>query len=360
LAEPLVAALAGDGPVGVVVNTIADALVQGQPGGLAGWTLDSVAYLRELLDTARGYGRPVILVSGNGHVLDRPVPDPVAGTDPAAGTEPPAGPDAARAARWRTGAAGPGEVELAGPRVRFGDGRVVVPWREEIRYTGRRAGYHGGASLAEMTAPVLVLTPTAESAPAGWSILSPEAVRPPWWEQRASAMAGSGPAGAEAGSGPAGSGTAGSGTAQAGSVPAAAPETGRRRGRTPAPQEPGLFEIPGEQQRAGTGPPPARSLGSRVVSGETYAAQRAYVRRPPEPAVIAAVLDALAAADGTLSLAAVAAAAGRAGRNPDFLAATLERLLNVEGYPVLSIVDGGRRVRLDIPLLREQFGLGPR
>ena len=124
--------------------------------------------------------------------------------------------------------------------------------------------------------------------------------------------------------------------------------------------EPGLFEILDEPRPATTPAAPIRSLGNRVVGGDIYAAQRAFVRKPPEPAVIAVVLDALAAADGTLSLAAVAAAAGRAGRNPEFFATTLQRLLNVEGYPVLSIVDGGRRLRLDVGMLREQFGLGPR
>jgi hypothetical protein len=331
LAEALVAALAGDGVVGVVLDTIEDALAREQRGAAADWTLDSVAYLPELLDTARGYGRPVILVSGNGHVLDRAAPDPAARSDPTRGTA------TAESARWRTGAAGPGEVELAGPRVRYGDGRVVAAWHEQIHRTARHAGYHGGVSLAEMTAPVLVLTPSAESTPAGWSTLSPEAVTPPWWEQRV-----------EAGQEP------------AGLAPTAPDSVGRRARSAPAQDGPGLFEILEERPPASTPAPAAHSLGDRVVRGDTYASQRAFVRKPPEPAVIAAVLDALVAADGTLSLAAVAAAAGRTGRNPEFLATTLQRLLNVEGYPVLSIVDGGRRVRLDVPMLREQFGVGPR
>ena len=46
----------------------------------------------------------------------------------------------------------------------------------------------------------------------------------------------------------------------------------------------------------------------------------------------------------------MASAAGRAGRNPEGLISTLQRLLNVEGYPVLSQVDGGLNVRLDLPL----------
>ena len=73
--------------------------------------------------------------------------------------------DGVESARWRTGEPRDGEIALTGPRVLLGGGRVVVPWREEIRYTRRRAGYHGGASLAEMAVPVLVLTPAPESLP---------------------------------------------------------------------------------------------------------------------------------------------------------------------------------------------------
>src|SRR6185312_11829688 len=64
------------------------------------------------------------------------------------------------------------------------DGRIVAPWRENIRYTHRRAGYHGGASLAEMTAPILVLLPSPDLVPSRWSVLPPESTRPAWWEPR--------------------------------------------------------------------------------------------------------------------------------------------------------------------------------
>jgi hypothetical protein len=72
------------------------------------------------------------------------------------------------------------------------------------------------------------------------------------------------------------------------------------------------------------------------------------------------VIDALVEADGRLSLTALAVKAGRAGRNPEFLATTLQRLLNVEGYPVLSMVDSGSAVKLDLEVLRVQFGVSGR
>ena len=42
-------------------------------------------------------------------------------------------------------------VLFRGSRVAKGGGAVVLPWREELRYGPRKAGYHGGASAAEVT-----------------------------------------------------------------------------------------------------------------------------------------------------------------------------------------------------------------
>jgi hypothetical protein len=315
LAPAVVTAIAGECVVGVVLNTIDDALDHGQESTRGDWSSATVRFLSELLDAARGQGRPVLLVSDHGHVLDRTEDSvPVA----ASGVE---------SSRWRIGAPGADEVELTGPRVLEnrgpnGRGSVTVPWREDIRYTPRKAGYHGGAALAEMTVPVLVLLPSAEILPTGWSQLSPETVTPSWWEERTGAA-----------------------------IPAATTAKGRPSAKKKAePVGPTLFDDS-----------PMQSLGEKVVDTGVYAAQKQFVRKGPERKAVAAVIDALAAADGTLSLAAVTTAAassgGRAPRNAEFFVAALQRLLNVEGYPVLGLIDAGSRTRLDIGLLEEQFGV---
>jgi hypothetical protein len=307
LAESLSAALADDGVVGVVLSTIDDALDHGRKGNGAGWRPTDITYLPELLDAARNYRRPVVLVSGHGHVLERSMAD-----------EGPHLADGIESARWRTGEAGPGEVNLAGPRVLHGNGCVVAPWQAGIHYTRTKPGYHGGASLAEMTIPILVLLPSPELLPKGWSVLPPESIPPLWWTQRRA-------------------------------VDAASPlrRTSAKAKAAPQPTE-ALFDVMVEVPK---------TLGTRVVDTKVYEAQRVFVRKPPTRTDIAAVIDALVAADNTISLTAAAAAGGRPGRSPEGFATTLQRLLNVEGYPVVSIVDGGRRLRLDLELLRVQFGL---
>lgn len=304
LSEGLLTALAEDGVVGVVLNTIDDALDHGQEGERTGWSIRDITYLRELLDAARGYGRPVVLVSDHGHVLERSAEK----LSKAEGTS----------ARWRTGPADDGEIELAGPRVLLGDGRVTVPWREDIRYTSRKSGYHGGASLAEMIVPVLVLLPSDELVPAGWHVLPPEAVTPAWWEQRRTVLP---------------------------EQPSRARKPSRRKPEPDSAVPLFAVEAPGE------------SVGTRIVATDLYAAQRAFVPKAPDKQVVAAVIDALLEADGTLSLSAVAQRAGRAARRPEFFIRTLERLVNVDGYPVLTLRDGDRSVKLDREMLQTQFGV---
>jgi PglZ domain len=317
LAEPLVEALAGESVVGVVLNTVDDALEHDREGARTGWTVQDITFLPQLLDAALDYRRPVVLVSDHGHVLERS--DSGDGPVAAAGVQ---------SARWRTGTgtAEAGEIVLAGPRVAYG-GRIVAPWREDIRYTPRKAGYHGGASLAEMTVPVLVLLPDPELLPDGWHTLPPESITPEWWSP-----------------------TRRTEPATAVVVPTTERKSARRKPTAEIAGSTPLFSVDEVGSAA-----PVQTLGTRVVDSEVYTAQRAFVRRSPGKPEVAAVIDALVTAHGRLSLAAFATKAGRAGRNPDFLATTLQRLLNVEGYPILSIVDGGSAVRLDVELLKVQF-----
>ncbi|WP_405984911.1 BREX-2 system phosphatase PglZ [Streptomyces sp. NBC_00872] len=321
LSHELMGALASEAVVGVVLNTIDDALEKGQQGRGTTWGLDDITHLRDLLSAARSYGRPVVLVADHGHVLERGSRRGSAEADTAAAASP----------RWRTGGpAGEGEIEIRGERVLEGGGSIVAPWREDIRYTARKAGYHGGASLAEVTVPVLTLVAVAEQTPKGWVGLPREQSTPSWWteplpadESTRAALSAAGSAGAATQSAPR-QRTAGTEAYKSSSVP----------------------------PRATVG------LGSEVVASEVYAAQKEYVRKAPEAKVVAAVIDALVAAGGTMSPAALSAAVsatGRVRRNIEGFVATVQRLLNVEGYPVLGFVDAGHAVKLDVPLLREQF-----
>src|SRR5699024_9670391 len=130
--------------VAAVLNTIDDALDKADPGGTR-WTTSDIRFLRALLEQAHRAGRTVLLTADHGHVVERDGQRLRA--------------QEATSARWRpaTDAPGEGEVLVEGRRVL--DGPAILAVDEALRYTARRAGYHGGASLPEVAVPVIVLRP---------------------------------------------------------------------------------------------------------------------------------------------------------------------------------------------------------
>src|SRR5690606_4547914 len=150
----------------VVLNTVDDTLDKLDPGGTP-WGVDAIQHLEPLLEEARQTDRVVVLTSDHGHVGER-------------GSEYRAADGAG--ARWRPASSGPpgdGEVVLRGRRVLLGNGAVVVPWREQIRYVPVGGGYHGGVSAAEVAVPLTVHVFSAVDELAGWVPGSPP--EPAWW-----------------------------------------------------------------------------------------------------------------------------------------------------------------------------------
>lgn len=157
--------------VAVVLNAIDDRLAKEQKLGDGAWRVDDVPGLRDLLRVAAAQGMAVIVTSDHGHVVDRH------GTKADAATEP-------ASARHRLPGGGPlgeREIALSGPRVVWPEpgASIVALWDADSRYTALKAGYHGGASLAEFTIPVLAFLPFGAEPPKGWRELGDQ--RPPWW-----------------------------------------------------------------------------------------------------------------------------------------------------------------------------------
>lgn len=293
--------------VGVVLNTIDEALDHGPSGDDHIWRIRDIRYLTDLLTVARAVGRPVVLTADHGHILDRGDSELI---------------ERAEAARYRTGAPGDGEVVARGPRVPTGDA-VVVPWSERIRYTPRKAGYHGGVSAAEMVVPVMVWTPSEERlVPQGWSTLDPRQHAPDWWDLPVAADE---------------------------PAPRSAPRTRKPRKRADA-QDTALFAA-----EAAPAASSARTLGRRVAESELMRSQRDAVRNAPPAEEIASLIDGLADAHGRLSVTSAAALVGKPPARMAGYVAQAARLLNVDGYPVIGVADAGRTIELDVTLLREQF-----
>ncbi|WP_308249590.1 BREX-2 system phosphatase PglZ [Nocardioides jiangsuensis] len=156
--------------VAAVLNAVDDSLSGGDPGRTR-WDVAAVRHLQALLERARAAGRVVVLTSDHGHVVD----DATEGELRSA---------SGGGARWRPfdGQVANDEVRLRGRRVVLGDGDVVAAVKETLRYRARSEGYHGGAALAEMAIPFVVLARRGESLP-GWTPAGDR--QPTWWTRPA-------------------------------------------------------------------------------------------------------------------------------------------------------------------------------
>jgi hypothetical protein len=315
-----------------VLNTIDDALDRSDPGG-TDWGTDAVKHLGPLLDRARYAGRVVIITADHGHVVER-----------REGTQRTYAAISSGRSRAAIEPATNGEVLVSGPRV-LPDHAAVLAVDERLRYGPLKAGYHGGGSPAEAVVPVAVFVPGTIPGEADLHLAPPQ--EPAWWIDPA-APALPAPAAAPA--------TAPAATAESVSRSAA----GLRKSQRDA--TPSLFDEPVAER------PPAAAEGSAappdpvsaaVLRSTVYASQKKIAGRVSvADDQVGRLLSALLAAPGH-RLVPARAATVLAVPIATLRGAVLhaQRLLNVEGYPVLRIDADGSTVILDEVLLREQFGV---
>lgn len=151
--------------VGAVVNAVDDHLDKGSQLRLADG-LRALKPLRPLLDAAAEADRVVVIVSDHGHILEH-------------GTS--VKPHTGAGERWRPAEGDPteDEVRLEGPRVAKGDGAIIAPVTEDIRYVPfEKRGYHGGATPQEVLCPTMVLF-SGGTTITGWDTLPVR--EPSWW-----------------------------------------------------------------------------------------------------------------------------------------------------------------------------------
>ncbi|MEU9428317.1 BREX-2 system phosphatase PglZ [Streptomyces sp. NPDC048342] len=301
--------VAGTQLVACVLNTIDDALDRSDPGGTS-WNAGTVKHLRPLLDAARRSGRLVVLTSDHGHVIERregrslSIPDTSSNR-----SRPVTGP-----------AVEEGEVRVNGPRVLLHGGDAILAVDERLRYGTVKAGYHGGAAPAEVIVPVCVMTPAGE--PEGWRYAPPQS--PDWWR---------GPLSVEPSVEPP---TSSSG-----------PALSRQTKGAPT-----LFDV------ASAPVPTSRGdLAAAVIVSPAYRDQRSRAARVliTNDQVSDLLRALLAAPANRLDNESAAASLGIATVQFSGALGQVQRLLNVEQYPVLSRGTDGVTVVLDTALLREQF-----
>ena len=303
--------------VGVVINAIDDRLATAQQIR-DDWTINRIMPLGALLRIARDSGRVVVLASDHGHVWHR------ADTEQEQSSE---------GSRWRLpdGKCANGEIVISGERVlpAESNGTIVVPWSEKIRYKRQQHGYHGGATPQEMICPLVILTDKSSA----YSGLYPCTYsKPEWWSP----------------------------------APVAAPvktEPLARVAITPK-RAPSLFDSLEDETltlieaKKFTEKVKGSAWIDRLLASQAYKDQKDFVRRhAPEDEVVRRCLTALESQGGIMTPVAFSKAADVRAGGLDGLVAKMQRVLNVDGYEILTFSRSENRVELNITKLLRQFDL---
>lgn len=282
--------------VGAVINAVDDYLLKGDQI-LVQWSIDQILGLPVILDLARQAQRVVVLVSDHGHLLDRST-EQVLQRDH----------DRYRAVE---GPALDRELLVEGRRVGSTPARVYAAWSETMRFGPKKNGYHGGIAPQEMLAPLVILRPV--DLPLGaWPDLPYDI--PEWWEREVA----------------------------------------------PPPAELQVAEIGravAEGIRVG---PAADSLRwvDQLLESELFALQAERVRRQvPTAEEPRRFLLTLLERGGSYPEKALARDLGKSALSIGGFVAIMQRLFNVDGYPVVVHDRESAMVRLNADLLRQQFAV---
>jgi len=236
------------------------------------------------------------------------------------------------------------------------DQAVIAAVDEAIHYTPRKAGYHGGASPAEVVIPVITLLPSDSLRPPGWFVYDHDSHAPAWWNAptRGPSAEPRPPAQTKPAATRRKPAKAPGETAALFDVAEVATTEPAASLATPLPSgsvTPGL----GASAHGAPAPGAPASLGARAAASARMTAQRQFVRRAPDSVSVARLIDALAQSGGRLTATEAAAAVGESPVRMSGYTAHVGRLLNVDGYAVLQTKDDGRTVELNSELLRQQF-----
>lgn len=302
--------------VGVVVNAVDDHLLKGEQIDTR-WTRDEIKVLPTLLHEAKTARRTVIMLSDHGHILDCN-----ARTVKHEGGE-----------RWRfdEGEPGNGELRISGPRVVIPESKkLIAPWTEKIRYGIKKNGYHGGLTPQEMIVPIAVLSAN-DAPPSGWVELAVEV--PTWWEAPVT---------------------------NDGVTEASVPKLKRKPQRKPGM----LFNLEEEEtEPTDTVPgtslkPPTAEWITTLLASPMFDQQKQFGGRAlPTNEVFTRLLTAIDDRGGKITSAALAGAIQLPPTRLRGLLAVAGRVLNIDGYAVLTRDEASDTVELNRNLLIKQFDL---
>ena len=223
---------------------------------------------------------------------------------------------------------------IQGQRVAVEGHRLIAPWSERVRYGMMKNGYHGGLTPQEMVVPIVVLS-SSDKFPAG---LARAARRHAGLVGRSRRVIETSRGAAEAGSKPAKPSRERS-------------STSRRRGDAPGAEE-------GRRPKPKKADEPCPAWVPRLLASAVFEQQKQLGGRGlPADEVFAKLLGMLDRRGGKMTSVALARALEFPALRLPGLLAKVQRVLNIDGYAVLSRDDASDTVELNRELLLKQFDL---
>ena len=303
--------------VGLVLNTVDDQLLGSAQLDVI-WRIDSIPPLRTLLELATSSGRLVVIASDHGHVWE-------------ASSRRVSAESMSSRHRVDDGEPQQGEVSISGRVVSQLTGRdsVIVPFDERIRYRGENRGYHGGITLQEVIAPIFVLS-QEELDEGSLHLVRLPTEEPAWWrfdeEQAVAATV---------------------------SKPRSEPKP-----KAQPPKEGQQVLALGAERVAKTEPVKLGGWISELL-GKALFKNRvgSHLRNEGELTRMGTLLSAVDSAGGRAHVSTLSTALNqKASRVVSFIE-VVKRVVNIDGYAILSHDRKESMVRFDRRLLEKQFGL---
>lgn len=293
--------------VGAVVNVVDDFLFKSDQLAVS-WQVSKIPVLEKLIYAAREEDRTVIITSDHGHVLDHKTKRH----------------KYEDGERWRSddGALHNGEIRIRGSRVLKPDnGRMIAPWSEKIRYGAKKNGYHGGLTPQEVLVPLLVM----RWRPEGKQWKQVPSYKPHWWNCEMETM-----------------------------PPHSGPEHKSALLETKSPSN--IKAMPLFAEAAKTHGSSKNTIIERLMGSPILVNQKKMCgRATPPDEKIQLFLEVLDQHGGTMLQPALA----QAMQQPLFrfrgIISIMQRILNVDGYPVLSFDTASNTIGINYELMQTQF-----
>jgi hypothetical protein len=205
-------------------------------------------------------------------------------------------------------------------------GKIIAPWSELVRYTpAKKYGYHGGLTPQECVVPCAVFVRHNQNHDHLTEWDEQPLYQPQWWSRPGPALAG----------------------------PELKPAPAVKKSRKSTTGNFPLFEA-----QEATTKPPLQGIIDRLFASEIYASQLAFAGRGgPKPEDAQKFLQALEQSGGAMLKPAMAQHLGMPELRVAGVIAAMRRVLNLDGYAVLDVEESSGTIRLNLELLKVQFGL---